>query len=124
MVDGKWADTLDLNHQPLVINHQSLVMKLFIDTSDSKKTIIGLDDKRWKFETKEHKSQKLLELIDQTLKKQKKSLKDVTKIEVNLGPGSFTGLKVGVSVANALAWTLKIPVNGKKVGELVKPKYE
>jgi len=99
-------------------------MKLFIDTSDNTKIGIGLDDKRWKFETKEHKSQKLLELIDQTLKKQKKSLKDVTKIEVNLGPGSFTGLKVGVSVANALAWTLKIPVNGKKVGELVKPKYE
>jgi tRNA threonylcarbamoyladenosine biosynthesis protein TsaB len=48
----------------------------------------------------------------------------IKEIEVNLGPGSFTGLRVGVSVANALAWTLKVPVNGKKIGELVKPKYE
>lgn len=99
-------------------------MKLYIDTSDSKKTIVGLDKKRWEFATKEHKSQKLLELIDKTLKKQKKSLKDLTEIEVNLGPGSFTGLRVGVSVANALSWALRIPINDKEVGELVEPKYK
>ncbi|KPJ70104.1 hypothetical protein AMJ51_02590, partial [Microgenomates bacterium DG_75] len=64
------------------------------------------------------------ELIDQVLKEEKKSLKSLTEIEVNLGPGSFTGLRVGVSVANALAWALKIPINGKKVGQLVEPKYE
>lgn len=100
-----------------------LKLKLYVDTSDNKKIIIGLDDKRWEFETKEPKSQKLLELIDKTLKKQKKSLKDVTEIKVNLGPGSFTGLKVGISVANTLAWALKIPVNGQKIGKLVEPKY-
>lgn len=99
-------------------------MKLFIDTSDNTKTIVGLDEKRWTFETKEHRSQKLLSLIDKTMKKQRKSLKDVTEIEINLGPGSFTGLKVGVSVANALGWALKIPINGKKVSQLVEPKYE
>lgn len=98
-------------------------MKLCVDTSDNKKIIIGLDDKRWEFKTKEPKSQKLLELIDKTLKKQKKALKDVTEIEVNLGPGSFTGLRVGLSVANALAWALKISINGRKIGKLVEPKY-
>ncbi|OGE33518.1 hypothetical protein A3J19_04465 [Candidatus Daviesbacteria bacterium RIFCSPLOWO2_02_FULL_41_8] len=36
-------------------------------------------------------------------------------IEVETGPGSFTGLRVGVSVANALGFALGIPVNGKKV---------
>ena len=36
-------------------------------------------------------------------------------IEVETGPGSFTGLRVGVSVANALGFTLGIPVNGKKI---------
>lgn len=99
-------------------------MRLYINTSDNKKIIIGLDKKRWKFETKEPKSQRLLELIDKTLKKQKKSLKDVAEIEVNSGPGSFTGLRVGISVANTLSWALKIPINGKKAGELIKPKYE
>jgi len=87
-------------------------MKLFIDTSDNTKTIIGFDKKRWTFPTKEDKSQQLLSLINQALKKQKKNLKDISEIEVNLGPGSFTGLRVGVSVANALGWALKIPVNG------------
>ena len=95
-------------------------MKLCVDTSDNKKIIIGLDEKRWEFETKEPKSQKLLELIDKTLKKQKKTLKDITEIKINLGPGSFTGLRVGISVANALAWALGIKVNGK---EMVEPKY-
>lgn len=36
-------------------------------------------------------------------------------IEVETGPGSFTGLRVGVSVANALAYSLGIPVNGKRL---------
>ena len=99
-------------------------MKLFIDTSDNQKTIIGLDKKRWESTTKKHKSQELLSLIDQTIRKNNTSMNQIKEIEVNLGPGSFTGLRVGISVANALAWTLKVPVNGKKIGELVKPKYE
>lgn len=36
-------------------------------------------------------------------------------IEVETGPGSFTGLRVGVAVANALGLALGIPVNGKKM---------
>lgn len=37
------------------------------------------------------------------------------QIEVETGPGSFTGLRVGVSVANALGFALNIPVNNKKM---------
>lgn len=99
-------------------------MKLYIDTPDNKKIVVGLDKKRWKFGTKKPKSQRLLELIDKTLRKQKKTLKDISEIKIETGPGSFTGLRIGISVANALAWALKIPINGKKVGELVEPKYE
>ncbi|MCJ7792790.1 MAG: hypothetical protein MUP45_02335 [Candidatus Marinimicrobia bacterium] len=98
-------------------------MKLSIDTSESDITIIGLDDRQWQFETKKHRSQQLRGLIEQTLKKQKKDLKEVKQIEVNLGPGSFTGLRVGIAVANALGWALKVPINGKEVGKLVEPKY-
>lgn len=99
-------------------------MKLFIDTSDNTKIIIGLDKKRWSFPMKEHKSQQLLSLVDQALKKTGCSLNQINQIEVNLGPGSFTGLRVGVSVANALGWALKIPINGQKIGKLVEPRYE
>lgn len=68
--------------------------------------------------------QAVLPLIDKVLKKKKIRLSDIKSIEVNTGPGSFTGLRVGVAVANALAFTLKIPVNGKKIGEFVEPSYD
>ena len=46
---------------------------------------------------------------------EKMDFKDLDGIEVETGPGSFTGLRVGVSVANALGFELDIPVNGKKL---------
>lgn len=100
-------------------------MKLSVDTSDNQKTIVGLDGERLEKITGPDKSQQVLSLIDQILKKNKKSLRDITEIEVETGPGSFTGLRIGVAVANALGWSLKIPVNGKKVfeGKLVEPVY-
>lgn len=99
-------------------------MRLYIDTSDNTKTIVGLNGDRLIKPTGPAKSQQVLSLIDQIIKKNKKTLKDITEIKIETGPGSFTGLRVGVSVANTLGWALKIPVNGKKVGKLVEPKYE
>ena len=93
---------------------------LYIDTRDNTKTIVGLDKNRLEKPTGVDKSQQVLGLINEILEKNKKTLKDVTEIKVETGPGSFTGLRVGVAVANGLAWTLKIPVNGQK---MVKPKY-
>ena len=99
-------------------------MKLYINTSDNSKTIVGLDKERLEKPTGPDKSQQVLGLINQILNKNKKTLKDLTAIEVETGPGSFTGLRVGISVANALGWTLEIPINGEKIGGLVEPKYE
>lgn len=90
-------------------------MKLFIDTSDSEKIVVGIDGEKFETKARQEASQKLLPFIDELLNKKKKSIKDISGIEVNTGPGSFTGLRVGVSVANAIGWVLKIPVNGKKV---------
>jgi len=64
------------------------------------------------------REQKLLELIDKLLTKTKKE--SISEILVNLGPGSYTGLRVGCSVANTLAWALGIKVNGK---DRVEPVY-
>lgn len=101
-------------------------MKLYIDTSNRDKIVVGLDDKRFTTDAREEKSQKLLPFIDEVLKKEGKTVEDITEIEVNTGPGSFTGLRVGVSVANTLGWVLGVPVNGcdLRKGEMVDIKYE
>jgi len=100
-------------------------MKLYINTSDREKIIVGLGDGKYEENARDGTSQRLLPLITDALKVQKKDFKDITEIEVETGPGSFTGLRVGVSVANALGWALKIPVNGKDIskGEIPDIKY-
>src|SRR3990170_7114275 len=92
-------------------------MTLFIDTSDRDTIVVGLDNKRFTTVAPEEKSQKLLPFINEVLKKEGKSLKDITEIVVNTGPGSFTGLRVGVSVANTLGWVLGVLVNGRDLGK-------
>jgi len=100
-------------------------MKLFIDTSSAEEVIVKLGEKEFRSEARRDKSQKLLPLIDEGLRELGKEIGDVTEIEVVTGPGSFTGLRVGVSVANALGWGLGISVNGKEISKdsLVVPRY-
>jgi len=50
--------------------------------------------------------------IDNVLKKAKKSIEDLERVAVYQGPGSFTGLRIGCSVANAIGYSLGIPVVG------------
>ena len=101
-------------------------MKLYIDTSSREKIVLGIDGEMFETDATREKSQKLLPFIDEVLKKKGKKPGDLTEIEVNTGPGSFTGLRVGVSVANAMGWALGIPVNGKRLseGESVDIEYE
>ncbi len=90
-------------------------MKLYLDTTNAEKIIVGLDRARFETEARREKSQKLLPFIEDVLKKSNKTLKDISEIEVNIGPGSFTGKRVGVSVANALAYSIGVKVNGKPI---------
>lgn len=98
--------------------------KIYIDTTDNTKVIVRVEisDKK---ETVERpldtrKAQVVLPIIQELLEKYDLVLKNIEAIEVNPGPGSFTGVRVGVSIANALGFALGIPVNGKKTEE---PKY-
>lgn len=49
-----------------------------------------------------------------------KKLDDLGGIIVFEGPGSFTGLRIGISIANALAYSLKVPVAGTAGEDWVK----
>ena len=53
-------------------------------------------------------------LLDELLEENGMSAADADAIAVDVGPGSFTGVRIGVSAANALAFSAKkklIPVN-------------
>jgi tRNA threonylcarbamoyladenosine biosynthesis protein TsaB len=48
--------------------------------------------------------------INDLLSDNQKNLHDVQGIVVFKGPGSFTGLRIGITVANALAYSLAVPI--------------
>lgn len=81
-------------------------MKLYIDTSNSDKLLIKIDGNEYSSKMIDRKSQALLPFIVETLEKENKKLEEISNIEINPGPGSFTGLRVGFAVANALSWSL------------------
>lgn len=58
-------------------------------------------------ETLHHKIKKLLDNSG-------KQLKDIKGIVVFKGPGSFTGLRIGISAANALAYGLPAKIAGSR----------
>lgn len=94
---------------------------LYIDTSaiNTAKIAVEIDGKRFEkiSESKIMKSQMVLPLIEDLLREYNLKLSDVTAITVFTGPGSFTGLRVGATVANALGYLLEIPVNGLPAGK-------
>lgn len=57
-------------------------------------------------------SQTLVPMIDNTLKCADISLDEIDLIAVNKGPGSFTGIRIGVAAAKGLADTLNINTCG------------
>lgn len=91
-------------------------MRLFIDSTIAKKAVVSIFDRK-KLIAKEEASQPLV-AIDKLLKKTGKKLEDFDEISSHPGPGSFTGLRIGASVAMALNFAL-----GRKV-EIPELKYE
>ena len=64
-------------------------------------------------------SESLVLEIENLLKSKKKSYKNLSKIIVINGPGSFTGIRTGVTVAKVLGLTLNIPVCGISLFDLL-----
>jgi tRNA threonylcarbamoyladenosine biosynthesis protein TsaB len=86
------------------------MISLFIDTSISFPTISLIRDNEVLYEfheeIKNDMSSKILPIIDEGLKKSNLTLNLINNIFVVTGPGSFTGVRIGVTIAKTIAWSL------------------
>lgn len=91
-------------------------MILIIDTSSNMQYIsLVLDDQKTLVDevlslSKNDHSSSLLVNIDNIIKKNHFSIEKITKIIVGIGPGSYTGTRVGLVIAKSLAYSLNIPL--------------
>ena len=83
---------------------------ILIDTTSSKLTIVFADGEHVFSSVQEvgksGHSTVLMPTIDAVLKNGKASIDDVDTVGVVVGPGSFTGIRIGVATATALAFSL------------------
>lgn len=90
-------------------------MILLLDTSTPvcKLTLINGD---WRYEDQwqadRQLAKDLLKYLQEQLQKNKSTFADITGIGVFSGPGSFTGLRIGLTVVNTIADSEKIPIVG------------
>ena len=89
-------------------------MILFIDTHSELITIALKNNDDLFIKTKESEyshSVFTMPMIEEIFKENKLDVKDLKKIIVVNGPGSFTGIRIGLSIAKTMAYALKIDIN-------------
>jgi tRNA threonylcarbamoyl adenosine modification protein YeaZ len=89
-------------------------MILFIDTHSELITIALKTKDHLFIKTKESEyshSVFTMPMIEEIFSENKLDVKDLKKIIVVNGPGSFTGIRIGLSIAKTMAYALKIDIN-------------
>ena len=97
-----------------MVSEQILKPILAIETSEklcSAAILLGEDDYiEFNIQKKNIHSEKLMEMISTLIHEANISLKELAYIAVSIGPGSFTGLRIGLSVAKGLAFGHNLPI--------------
>ena len=92
------------------------MLMLGIDTSGKTATVAAADEKKvyaqFTVLTRLTHSQIILPMVNSTLKGAGLTLADIEGIAVAVGPGSYTGLRIGVSSVKAMAYALGIGCAG------------
>lgn len=93
---------------------------LAVDSSSKTASAALLEDlspvARFSVKTETH-SAVLLPMIEDMLKAAKTAVRDLDLMAVTIGPGSFTGVRIGVSLVKGLAFADKIPCVGVSTPE-------
>jgi tRNA threonylcarbamoyladenosine biosynthesis protein TsaB len=84
-------------------------MKMYLDTS-TPTTVLRLDDKEYIWESGRDLAENLHAFLRDKLAENQADFLDLSEITFMAGPGSFTGLRIGAAVVNALASELNIPL--------------
>lgn len=96
-------------------------MVLLINTSTEREIILALKEKEKiiekRIKLKGGQSEKMIDELNKFLSEHKIYTNKIKGIIVVTGPGKFTSLRAGVSMANALAFSLKIPAVGISLNE-------
>lgn len=90
-------------------------MIILLDTSTPvcRFGVVGSDATQWyEWQADRELAKGLLKYIIVTLQKNQRTLTDITGIGVFEGPGSFTGLRIGLTVMNTLADSQSIAIVG------------
>ncbi|KAA0543397.1 tRNA (adenosine(37)-N6)-threonylcarbamoyltransferase complex dimerization subunit type 1 TsaB [Bacillus sp. BGMRC 2118] len=91
-------------------------MILAIDTSTNVMGVAIIDNQQvigeYITNIKKNHSIRLMPAIEQVMKECNITPNMLHKIVVSKGPGSYTGVRIGVSIAKTLAWSLNIPLVG------------
>ena len=94
------------------------MISLFLDSSDKKVIVALLNGGKLIDsiieENDNHLSEKFLPMIERIITKNQLQIDNIDAIYVINGPGSFTGVRVGVTTAKVMAWGLKkriIPIS-------------
>lgn len=104
-----------INHGYLILmNMTNYLPTLSIETSDN---ICGacvyFDDTKYftsKVILKHSHSEKLFEVINLVMKQAELDFSEIKSIAVSAGPGSFTGLRIGMAAAKGIAQSLSVPI--------------
>ena len=92
-------------------------MILLLDTSTAV-CKLTLSDGDWRYDdtwqADRTLAKNLLGYLQEQLKKHNKTFDDISAIGVFEGPGSFTGLRIGMTVLNTIANTNQIPIVGAR----------
>ena len=89
---------------------------LAVETSAKAGSVALMDDRKLLGESYQNTglthSQTLMVMAEDLLKQCGKTAADVTAVAVAEGPGSFTGVRIGVAAAKGFAWGREIPCYG------------